>query len=111
MSGRWVWCPPGWRVVPEVPTADMRSELRRVSLSHVEEMWRAGCDAAPEPPSGWQYGLLPVSGLCLVAYDLRGIGQGWNMVTARDRVVGDEGEVEDGEVWWIPLPPPPEVKP
>lgn len=98
-AGRWVWCPNNWQCVPKFPSACMRSELRRVSISSIAQMWEAGCDATPEPPSGWQQGNLPhpIAGL---TYD--------PSLPEHERYWTGTFDTPSDSEWWTPLPPPPE---
>lgn len=62
-EGRWVWCPPGWRVVPEVATPIQLEAMARVEGGtrgiQDQRAWRIGVASAPEPPSGWNPGYPP----------------------------------------------------
>jgi len=103
-EGRWVWCPPGWRVVPEEPTDD---QLRAMTGPALTTVYRTGVAAAPTPPSGW----------------IRGPRGAWNgrdndphllwSPPDRGRPAG-QMTVHCGahaSEFWSPIPPPPEDKP
>lgn len=103
MSGRWVWVPGGWRVVPEVPTDEMLDAwdaAERAIGRDDETVYRAIIATAPEPPSGWRQGdtcegkLSNDDGPYLVFYKGKTF-IGWPAIPEH----------------WTPLPPPPEVKP
>ena len=109
MSGRWVWCPDGCRVVPEVPTDEMLDAWDAAEAAHGDNelMVRAVVRAAPEPPSGWRQGKWLEAEQVLV----------W--LPERERFVprGVKDHLTTGMVvgwapfdttWWTPLPPPPE---
>ena len=106
MSGRWVWVPDGWRVVPEELTPEMYEAAEATSIRvytgtityDVSSVYRATLAAAPEPPSGW-FTAEEMKG----AYSLCYFSGGYFLTYA------------DSEQWgrtlFTPPPPPPEVKP
>ena len=116
MSGRWVWCPDGWWVVPEVPTNEMRSAAGQTEEEYEDLPWeifweraRDAMRAAPEPPSGWQ------------PMETAEFDDSWRLAwaEAHGRMYTWDFDHDCDAVWmrqnglthWTPLPPPPEVKP
>ena len=111
-EGKWVWCPLGWKVVPETLTPEMLAAAWPVPEGDGEMPgWREGAernryrdtlDAAPEPPSGWNRGypednrsVFPIRAL----YE-RGVVLGYWQEAKQD---------DFGYEWWTELlPPPPE---
>lgn len=94
-DGRWVWCPPGWRVVPEVPTDEMLDTWDAAEIVGDDEtVYRAIIATAPEPPSGWRQGKWLKKDVVLL----------WFPGTSRMEV----GWAPYKDSWFAPLPPPPE---
>ena len=99
-----MWCPPGWRVVPETMTHEMLAAAWPVAEGDgVMTKWReeaernryrATLDAAPKPPSGWTKGY-PEDGRhwCPGGY-------------SRESVLGYWDEANTC-AWWTQFPPAP----
>ncbi len=102
-QGRWVWCPPGWRVVPEIPTDDMLDAWDAAEIIGDDEtVYRAIIATAPTPPSGWSRDI-PPWGKPILA-------QRWSRTTVFEVIIAYTKGKTSG-YWWTPLPPGPEDKP
>jgi len=107
MSGRWVWVPEGWSVMPDVPTREMCDAMEACAIQSytgtityfVPSVYAAAIEAAPEPPSGWQQGNLP--------HPIVGLTYDPSLPEHERYWTGTFDTPSDSE-WWTSVPPPPE---
>jgi hypothetical protein len=121
-EGRWVWCPPGWRVVPRAPTDAMcRASEDSRPAEQVDDPYHytradieAAIAAAPAPPSGWH----PISTVAnstssalLVCDGHYFQGQRWTHSHAIGSRLERDTLSEYGYTHWAEMVPPPDDKP
>ena len=94
VSGRWVWCPVGWKVVPTMGDKSWLGDSG--SVPTISE-WEKAVRNAPEAPSGWRKGVPPPP-----------------VEPANNWVVWHNGNYwawcPDSEMWYAPWPEPPEAE-